>query len=416
MTGTASGAAGAPEAGATSEAADTSEAGAAPKAGGRPRLGLLEWLILALAVFGALSAIWSLDWVASVRAAGIVLGGCFYLYLGRHIGRISLTARASALFLLAAVGVLVSLLSVVGYAFHWWRFSLEKDGVLTATGTFGYANALAGLLLLTLAATAALYLESRHPSLRDMRPDSAAHTEAKLQTGRRQAFGRLLLAAAAAPQVATLVLTRSRAAAAVIVVLVLLFLIARAFGAAGGTRRRRWLGIALTLLLVCGLVAGGVLLWKEVAPQMAASGLPPSGSDPEDIVPMTSNSFRIKTWMAALEAARARPVLGYGLDTFYEAYSPFKLGAHTAYAHNVVIQHLVEVGGIGTALLVAFLLVATLRPVKTLLGSLRNSQIPLLLGVQAFVLHNLVDLTWYFPALLFVFALVLGLTVSYPRQ
>ena len=31
---------------------------------------------------------------------------------------------------------------------------------------------------------------------------------------------------------------------------------------------------------------------------------------------------------------------------------------------------------------------------------------------MAFVLHNLVDLTWYFPALLFIFALVLGFVTS----
>jgi O-antigen ligase len=187
----------------------------------------------------------------------------------------------------------------------------------------------------------------------------------------------------------------------------------RAFGAAGGSRRHRRLGIALSMLLLCGLVAGGVLIWREVAPQLAVSGLPPAGAGAEDVVPMTSNSFRIKTWVAALEAARERPILGYGLGTFYEAYSPFKLGAHTAYAHNVVIQQLVEVGAIGALLLVAFLAVAIFRPIKTLFGRMAKPQIPLLLGALAFVLHNLVDLTWYFPALLFVFMLVLGLMSSY---
>ena len=360
---------------------------------GHPRWGLTEWLLLALGGLGALSAAWSLDWTASLQAAGILFGGLFFLYLGRDVAGASPAERSIALLVLTEVGVLISLVACVGYALRFWRFAAEQDGVLLATGTFGYANALAGLVLLTLAATVALFLELRR------RPHDRLYDA--------------LLLAAGALQVAALVLTRSRAAAAVLVVLVLFFLIMRAFGAAGGSRRHRRLGIALSVVLLCGLVAGGVLIWREVAPQLAVSGLPPAGTGAQDIVPMTSNSFRIKNWVAALKAARESPIWGYGLGTFYEAYSPFKLGAHTAYAHNVVIQQLVEVGAIGALLLVAFLVVAVLRPIKALLGPLRNPQIPLLLGTLAFVLHNLVDLTWYFPALFLTFCLVLGLMASY---
>lgn len=365
----------------------------APVSVDHPRWGLVEWLLLALAALGALSAAWSLDWAASLQAAGILLGGLFLAYLGRDIGCASASERAIGLLLLVEMGVLVSLLAVAGYALRFWRFAVEQDGLLSATGTFGYANALAGMLLLTLAATAALYLE-----LRAKAPD-------RLHCA--------LLMIATLFQIAALVLTRSRAAAAVVVVLFLLFLIMRAFSAARGSRRHRSLGIALAVLLLCGLAAGGVLVWREVAPQLAVSGLPPAGSDPEDVVPMTSNSFRVKNWMAALEAFRERPFAGYGLGTFYEAYSPFKLGGRTAYAHNVIIQQLVEVGVIGGLALIAFLAAAVLRPLKTLLGPLRDPRIPLLLGALAFVLHNLVDLTWYFPALYYLFALVIGLMLSY---
>jgi O-antigen ligase len=403
---------------------DRVEAGGAPGGGavagptGRAaevRWSLPETLLYGLASFGALSALWSLDWADSLRASGILFGGCFYLHLGRHVGAAPSGARRALLWLVAATGIVISVFSVVGYALRWWRFSLEKDGVLAATGTFGYANALAGLLLLTLAATMAVSLETRGgPRLSSIR--LAASGRFGPQATRRRTGGRLAQTAAIGIQVAALVLTWSKGAAVVAVFLLLLWLAARSFAASDRAHRRRWLGVLLAILLAAGLATGGALLWKDVAPQMAVSGLPPSDADPEDVVPMTSNAFRIKTWSAALEAAGRRPVAGWGLDTFYAAYSPFKLGGHTAYAHNVVIQHLVEVGGIGTALLLAFLLVATLRPARTLLGPRGDPRIPLVLGVQAFALHNLVDLTWYFPALFFIFTLLLGLTTSSPGR
>jgi hypothetical protein len=71
---------------------------------------------------------------------------------------------------------------------------------------------------------------------------------------------------------------------------------------------------------------------------------------------------------------------------------------------------------VGTGLIAAFLAVAIIRPIKGFLGSVSSPRVPLMLGLQAFVLQNLVDLTWYFPALLLTFALLLGLALSYPRD
>ncbi len=379
---------------------------------GEVRWGLEESLLCGLAFFGALSALWSLSPVDSLRAAGILAGACLYLYMGRLIGSFP-SGRLVFLWLIGTTGGVISLLSVVGYALRWERFSLEKGGTLAATGTFGYANALAGLLLLTLAATVAAALETQERHRRS--PTGTLTTDQwRSPIARSGAIRYAALVAALGVQLAALVLTWSKGAAVVAGVVILVWLIARAFFAQDGARRRRWLGVALALLLVAGVAAGGLLLWKEIAPQMAVSGLPPSDADPKDVVPMTSNAFRIKTWGAALKAAGARPAAGWGLDTFYEAYSPFKLGGHTAYAHNVVVQHLVEVGGIGTVLLVSFFLVATLRRTRMLLGPFGDPRVPLVLGTQAFALHNLVDLTWYFPALLFTFALLLGLAMP-PR-
>lgn len=355
----------------------------------------LDRLFLALAALGALSATWSIAPAKSLRAAAILLGGCFVLRLGRELGLTSPTARRRLFLMVGLAGTAVSLAALVGYLLPPSRFSLVHDGRLVAIGTLGYANALAAFLVLTLAATAAFVLDEAGEADRQ----SARPWVARLF---RHRAGRLVFpAAGAALQITALALTRSRAVAGIAVVLLLLFLILRLLlGSGKHVWRDRAAGLVLAALLLC-VLAYGVSLWLG---QFRPWG------------PMTADVFRVNTWRAALEAAVERPVFGYGLDTFYQAYAPFKQGALTSHAHNLFVQQLVETGVVGTALLLAFLLVAILRPLRSLTGRLRNPQIPLALGAAAFVLLNLVDLAWYFPALLFLFSLFLGLVDSYDRR
>ncbi len=338
------------------------------------RWSMLDGLFLALCLFGGLSAIWSIDPVKSLRAAGVLLGGLFFLRLGRDIGFTSPRTRHGLLLALAILGTLVSVLAIVGYAFSVPRLSILHEGELMATGTFGYANALAAFLVLTLAVTAAYSLDS--------------------PTGKNRL---LLLAASASVQIGALALSRSRAVAAVVILLAAIFAIVRLLTSVTNVWRNRVIGVALAGLLVAGIYYV-VSLWLG---QFRPWG------------PMTADVFRVNTWKAALQAAAERPVIGYGLDTFYQAYAPFKEGAHTTYAHNIFIQQLVENGAVGVALLAAFLASATVVPLAVLTGRARDPKVPLLLGAQAFVLLNLVDLSWYFPALLFIFSWLLGTMGSY---
>ena len=379
--------------------------GAGDHPSGRAGWGAEGWFFAGLAAFGSVSALWSLDWPSSIRAAGILFGGVAYLLLGRAVAAGSEEARASLLFLLCYAGILLSVISVVGWAVGGTPFALEQDGQRVLTGTFGYANAYAGFLLLTIMATVAVFM-LRRP------------TGGFAAVSGRLGWRGVLMAAALAPQLVALVLTRARAALAVIVIALALCGVVRTLGARGVSRSRRAMGVGLVAALAVGAVVGGLMLWSQVAPQMAVSGLPRAVSGTgldalaRDTVPMTADAFRIKTWMAALHAFEAQPVVGHGLDSFYLAYAPYKLGAHTTYAHNIVIQHLVELGVVGTVLLLCFLGAALLPCVRVLRGSPADPRVPLVLGLVAFVLHNLVDLTWYFPALLFIFALVLGFVTS----
>lgn len=75
----------------------------------------------------------------------------------------------------------------------------------------------------------------------------------------------------------------------------------------------------------------------------------------------TGGSGRTSIWSVALEAAKHRPLQGYGIGNFVPAFNMFYLTTHQPYpygwdspAHNLVMHYLVETGLIGLGLIAAF--------------------------------------------------------------
>jgi O-antigen ligase len=75
----------------------------------------------------------------------------------------------------------------------------------------------------------------------------------------------------------------------------------------------------------------------------------------------TGGSGRTSIWSVGLAAAKHRPLQGYGIGNFPQAYNMFYLTTHQPYpfgwdspAHNLVMHYLVETGLIGLALIAAF--------------------------------------------------------------
>jgi O-antigen ligase len=75
----------------------------------------------------------------------------------------------------------------------------------------------------------------------------------------------------------------------------------------------------------------------------------------------TGGSGRTSIWAVAVEAAKHRLLLGYGIGNFAQAFDLFYLGVHQPYpygwespAHNLVLRYIVELGVVGLALIAAF--------------------------------------------------------------
>ena len=107
----------------------------------------------ALAVWAAISASWSLDpgrslWVAGLLGAAVLFG---------ISGRIAMGSRGLGyplpIPLLAGLGSIVAAASLIGLAEDAPGWTRVLQGVVHAQGPFGYANALAGCMVLTLPAS-----------------------------------------------------------------------------------------------------------------------------------------------------------------------------------------------------------------------------------------------------------------------
>lgn len=86
----------------------------------------------------------------------------------------------------------------------------------------------------------------------------------------------------------------------------------------------------------------------------------------------TGGSGRTSIWAVAIEAAKHRFLLGYGIGNFTEAFNMFYLGVHQPYpygwdgpAHNLVLHYLVELGIVGVAL-IAWFFVAQFRSLRAI--------------------------------------------------
>jgi O-antigen ligase len=141
----------------------------------------------------------------------------------------------------------------------------------------------------------------------------------------------------------------------------------------------------------------------------------------------TGGSGRTSIWAVALEAAKHRPLQGYGIGNFTQAYNIFYLMAHQPYpygwdgpAHNLVMHYLIETGIIGLSLIFVFFY-AQFRSLRVIEndGGFYDYRVVLEASLIAIVFVSMfIDLFQYkYPWLVFaMLALLRTVAVRYQRS
>jgi O-antigen ligase len=157
-------------------------------------------------------------------------------------------------------------------------------------------------------------------------------------------------------------------------------------------------GAAAAMLAV--LVIGGTALFIVQTRTDASRGI------------MRSLGQRGQYWSAAIDAAKDGPLTGYGAGSFQIVYSAHKLpeADETRYAHNIFLQSLVEAGPAGVLAMVALFGAFIFRGFRKARGKDDGLIFAgVLAGGTAFIVHNLIDFTWFVPETAILFWFYAGL-------
>ncbi|HXX53154.1 MAG TPA: O-antigen ligase family protein [Thermodesulfovibrionales bacterium] len=132
-----------------------------------------------------------------------------------------------------------------------------------------------------------------------------------------------------------------------------------------------------------------------------------------------ASTSRFLAWQATLSAFRDYPVLGSGLGTFqyiFKVYQPEGLRLYWAHAHNDYLELLLELGIVGSIIVVIFFLIVLGKIMRTdWKGKNLYLGASLLSSITTIAVHSMVDFNLHIPSNAILFSLILGLAVSLSR-
>lgn len=127
---------------------------------------------------------------------------------------------------------------------------------------------------------------------------------------------------------------------------------------------------------------------------------------------------RLLVWKATLDIIRDHPLLGTGLGTFRDYYPQYQpqIGFRTAgFAHNEYLQYGAELGLIGLALVLWFLILFFKHSKKLLFQKGSGISIALASSMVAILVHSLVDFNLHTIPITTTFFYLLGLSIFSQR-
>ncbi len=125
----------------------------------------------------------------------------------------------------------------------------------------------------------------------------------------------------------------------------------------------------------------------------------------QHLQPIFSTVMRLSYWKDTLRIIKARPLTGVGLGNFNLTLS--------RYAHNSYLQIWTEMGISGIISILWLIIVVFKSAVKNIKVSLNKSLLAGLITANAsFLIHNLVDFSFFLPEVAFIWWITLGLSYA----
>ncbi len=121
--------------------------------------------------------------------------------------------------------------------------------------------------------------------------------------------------------------------------------------------------------------------------------------------PQNSITQRINYWRTAIAVIKDHPILGVGPGNFQEVFLKYKVGlsTNTRYAHNIFLHMWAETGILGFTGIFFFIFSLLQK------GFQNNKQKLIFLAITVFVLHNLIDNSFFIPETGLLWWAIIGL-------
>jgi O-antigen ligase len=131
---------------------------------------------------------------------------------------------------------------------------------------------------------------------------------------------------------------------------------------------------------------------------------------------------RMAIWQGSLAMIREHWLFGVGLGRFWEHFPSYRVTSYyTRYPHNFLLEVFAELGIVGGAAVVGFLVAAMAAPVRSIARlrsePARDASWPLLAPTVASVVliaHALLDIDWHAPANPILLFVLLGFAQHLP--
>jgi putative inorganic carbon (hco3(-)) transporter len=123
------------------------------------------------------------------------------------------------------------------------------------------------------------------------------------------------------------------------------------------------------------------------------------------LLPSFSTLMRLDYWRQTLKIIQASPLVGVGIGNFDLTYS--------RYAHNSYLQIWAEMGILGLASVLWLVFVVFQKGLETIRNVLYKKQAAALITAAAvFLIHNLLDFSFFLPEVAFIWWLILGMCAA----